>query len=176
MPTEKKIKKVSELEENISKCTSAVATNYVGMNANFMTEFRQSLRAQGIEYKIVKNTLARLAADKAGKAEFRNLLQGTVGIAFGYGDVIVPAKTVAEYIRTSKAALTITGGFIGNRFVTAQEVISLAYLPSREVLLARLFGQMNAPIVGLLGVLTGNMRGLMTVLNGRIKQLEAVNN
>lgn len=172
MPTQKKIDKVSKVQDNLSRCTVAIATNYVGLNANAMTEFRQKLREQNVEYRVVKNTLARLSGENAGKKSFQNLLQGPTGVAFGYGDVTVPARVLVEYIRATKSALRISGGLVGDRVLSPEEVSFLAYLPSKEVLVARLLGQMSLPLSQLVGVLSANLRGFMTVLQGRLKQLE----
>ncbi len=173
MPTEKKVEKVSKIQDNLSRCTVAIATNYVGLNANAMTEFRQRLREQNVEYRVVKNTLARLAGENAGKKAFQNLLQGPTGVAFGYGDISVPARVLVEYIRATKSALRVSGGLVGDRLLSPEEVSTLAYLPSKEVLVARLLGQMSLPLSQLVGVLSANLRGFMTVLQGRLKQLEA---
>jgi large subunit ribosomal protein L10 len=173
MPTEKKIEKVNKIQDSLSRCTVAIATNYIGLNANDMTEFRQRLREQNIEYRVVKNTLATIAADRVGRENFKRLLQGPAGIAFGYGDPTLPAKVLVEYIRSTKSVMRITGGLVGNRFLNAEEVNTLATLPSKEVLLARLTGQMRLPINQLVFVLSANLRGLLAVLQGRLKQLES---
>lgn len=172
MPTEKKINKVSEIQEELSRCTIAIATNFVGQNANDMTGFRQKLREQKIEYRVVKNTLARIAAGNTGKDAFKSLLQGPVGVAFGYGDEALPARVLTDFIRTSKSPIKITGGLIGNRVLTPEEINTLATLPSKDVLLARLLGQMSSPLSLFVGVLSANLRNLVGVLDARRRQLE----
>jgi large subunit ribosomal protein L10 len=125
-----------------------------------------------IRYRVVKNTLAKFAAEKAGKNELAPLFEGPVAIAFGYGDVVEPAKALVEHVRAAKISLRITGGFFGDTVLTPAEVETLAKLPSREILLAQVLGGIQSPIVMLLSCLASPMRGLMGVLQARINQLE----
>ncbi|MBI4332332.1 MAG: 50S ribosomal protein L10 [Chloroflexi bacterium] len=173
MPTEKKVQKVSEVQDELARCTIAITTSYVGLNANDMTSFRQKLREQKIQYRVVKNTLARIAATNAGKEGFSSLLQGQVGVAFGFGEETVPARVLTDFIRTQKSAVKIIGALLGNRVLSAEEVNALAMLPSRDILLARLLGQMGAPLSSFVGVLSASLRNLVGVLEARRKQLES---
>ncbi|MFH1003794.1 MAG: 50S ribosomal protein L10, partial [Chloroflexota bacterium] len=133
---------------------------------------RRQLGAREIGYRVVKNTLARLAAERAGKGTLAGRLVGPVALAYGYGDITIPAKVLRDYLRGAKASLTITGGFVGSRLLTAEEVTTLATLPGREVLLAKVLGGMQAPIYGLANCLAAPLRGLAEVLRARIQQLE----
>ena len=147
-------------------------TDYRGLSTSEITTLRRRLEESGIEYKVVKNTLARFAAERAGKDDLVSSFEGPIAIAFGYGDITAPAKVLAGYIRDSQASLSIKGGFSGDRLLTSEEVMTLSTLPSREILLARVLGQMASPISALLGCLTTPVRGLAVVLQARIKQLE----
>ncbi len=172
MPTEKKIQTVSEIQDELSRSTAAVATTYMGLSANDMAAFRQKLREQNIEYRVMKNTLARIAAANAGKEAFNELLQGPVGIAFGFADEAVPARVLVDMLRTSKLPIKIIGGLLGTRALTADEVNVLATLPGKEVLLARLLGQLNSPMSCFVGVLAAVLRNFVGVLDARRRQLE----
>jgi len=97
---------------------------------------------------------------------------GPVAVALGYGDVTEPAKILADYIKTSKSTLTIKGGFLGDQVLTSEEVSTLARLPSREILLAKLLGGMQSPIAGLVNCLSAPIAGVARVLQARIKQME----
>ena len=101
-----------------------------------------------------------------------DFFEGQVAIAFGYGDITEPSKALADYIRASKSSIDIKGGFLSYRLLTSEDVVALATLPSREVLLAKVMGGMQATIVALLSCLNGPVRGVMGVLQARIKQLE----
>ncbi len=172
MPKEKNIEAVSKLTNMLSRCTIAVATNYQGLSVPEMSQLRRKLRDSGIEYRVVKNTLARLASERAEREGLKSILVGPTAIAFGYGDIAEPARILADYMSTSRTSLSITGALLGNRVLTREEVLSLSRLPSKEVLIAKLIGGMQTPIISLLNVLSANLRGLVGVLNARIKQLE----
>jgi large subunit ribosomal protein L10 len=172
MPTEKKTKTVEELQETFAQSSIVILTDYRGLTTPEMTRLRRKLREAGTEYRVVKNTLARLAATKAGKEALVKFLTGPIAIAFGHGDTIAPVKALTGYISDTKGNLTIKGGLLGTQLITAEEVITLATLPPREILVARALGQMNSPLARLLGSLTAPMRGVVGVLQARIKQLE----
>lgn len=172
MSREKKVKLVGEIEEAITKCNVAVLTDYRGLSASELTNLRRKLREAGVEYRVVKNTLARLAAKGAGKDFLTGSFDGPVAIAFGYDDIAGPAKALLDYIRSSKSILAIKGGFLGDRLLTPDEVTALSKLPSREVLLSQVLAGMQSPIVSLLNLLNSPLRGFMAIIQARIKQLE----
>ena len=168
---EEKALVIDELTEEFSKCSVGVLINYRGLPTAEMNNLRAKLRKSGNHCHVVKNTLARRAAESTGKTSVKSALKGPMAIAFGYGDAAGTARVVTEYIRDSKVAITISGGFLGDRVLTARDVEALALLPSREVLLARVLGQMNAPIAALAGQLASPLRGFIGILQGRIKQM-----
>jgi len=126
----------------------------------------------GIDYRVVKNTLARFAAQRSGREELAGYFEGPVAIAFGYGDITEPAKALATYIEESKASMTIKGGFLADRLLTKEEIITLSALPSKEVLLAMVVGGVQGPLAALVGQLAAPMTGLIAGLQARIQQLE----
>jgi large subunit ribosomal protein L10 len=172
MPTEKKAKLVEELQQTMARSTVIVLADYRGVKAPQLTTLRRKLRATNSEIRVVKNTLARLAARKAGKAGLVESLSGTTAITFGYGDVSAPVKVLAA-AQTEAEGFTVRGGMLGDSIYPKEQILSLATLPSRDILLARVLGQMNAPITRLVSVLASPMRGVMGVLQARIKQMEA---
>jgi len=172
MSREKKAQIIDRLQEVFSKCSVGIFTDYRGLSASEITVLRRRLRESGTEYKVVKNTLAQLAAERAGKDELVSSFEGPVAIAFGYGDITEPVKALADYIRTSKTSLGIKGGFLGDRLLTSEDVMTLSTLPSREVLLAKILGGMQSPISALAGCLVTPIRRIMGVLQARIRQLE----
>ena len=172
MPTQKKIETVAELEKVFAKSNLIVLTDYRGLTAPQMTTLRRRLRESKGEYHVVKNTLARLAADKTGKGGLDKALTGPVGLIIGGDDIVAPVRALSAFIPETDGKLSIKGGFLGDRMLTREEVLSLVTLPSREVLLARVLGQMQAPIAGLLYVLNGPLQGLLGILQARAKQLE----
>jgi large subunit ribosomal protein L10 len=172
MSREKKAQIIDSLQAVFAKCSTGVLTDYRGLSTAQLDELRRKLRASGIDYKVVKNTLAQLAAKRAGMDELAGSFKGPVGIAFGYGEISEPARVLVDYIRTSKTILSIKGGFLGDRLLTSGNVGTLATLPTREVLISQVMAGIQGPIVALASVLAAPIRGFMGVLQARIKQLE----
>ena len=169
---EKKAQIIDSLREVISQCSVGVLTDYRGLTAAEMTKLRRQLREAGVEYRVVKNTLARFAAERAGKDELAGFFEGPVAIAFGYGDITEPPKALAAYIEESKVEMTVKGGFLPDRMLSPEEVETLSKLPSREILLSRVVGGIKSPLSALVSRLSAPMTGLVVVLQSRIKQLE----
>ena len=172
MPREKKAQIIDSLQEILATCSVGIFADYRGLTAPEMTELRRRLKELGIEYKVIKNTLVRFAAERAGRNELTDFFNEPTSIAFSYGDITGPAKALAEYTSTSNEAMRIKGGFLSDRLLTARDVMVLSKLPPREVLLAKIVGGIQSPIVILLSRLTTPMRGFVNVLQARIQQLE----
>ncbi len=169
VPTEEKRTQVDSIRELLETCEAAVSADYTGLTAQSMTEFRQSLRERGVRFRVVKNTLTHLAADAAGKPGVKEIVEGPTGIAFGFDDPAAPARAIREFIRVSRSPMTIRGGLLGERVLTAEEVERLADLPSKDDLIARLMGQLQAPITGLAYVLNAPTASLARVLQRKIE-------
>ena len=169
---EEKAQIIDSLQQVFSRCSIGILTNYRGLSAVAMTDLRRRLRESGIEYRVVKNTLARFAAERAGKEELVSFFEGPVAIAFGYGDITEPARLLAGYIETSKVSMSIKGGFLPDRLLTSEDITTLSALPSREILLARVVGGVQSPISALVGYLTAPMMGIIGALQSRIQELE----
>jgi large subunit ribosomal protein L10 len=172
MSREKKARTIDSLEEVFSKCSVGILTDYRGLSAQEMTVLRRRLGEAGIDYRVVKNTLARFAAERLGRSELAAAFEGPVALAAGYGGIVEPAKVLTDYISTTKSILAIRGGFLGDRVLTSEEVSVLSKLPSREVMVARVLGAMQGPIVALVNCLNAPIAGLARVLQARTKQLE----
>jgi large subunit ribosomal protein L10 len=170
MPTQRKVELIDELTALLSQNKLIIATEYRGLTVSDMAQLRRQLREIGTEYHVVKNTLAKFAAEKAGKPGLSQYLQGPIALAFCKGDATQLAKTLLNYARTTKM-LSIKGGVIDSRVLTPGEINSLATMPPIEVMRARLLGVMQSPIYSLRNVLTANLRGLCVVLNARIQQM-----
>ncbi len=162
---------VEELSDKFSQAESLVITDYVGLNVAEMTELRRRLREAGVEYKVVKNTLARIAADRMELDNVDEYFVGPTAIAFGIEDVVSPAKVLVDFAKEHEV-LDIKAGYLNGEIIDIEEVESLAEIPSREELLAKAFAGMKAPITGLVNVLQGNIRNFVQVLN-QIKEEKA---
>ena len=172
MPTEKKKQIMDSLEEIFAKSNSGIMADYRGLKTSYVVALRRKFREAGVEFRVVKNTLARIAAEKAGKDQISSIFEGPLAIAFVKDDISKSAKVLTDHIATTKLAMTIKGGFLGNKLLTAKEVATIATLPSREVLLGKVMGGIQGPLYALVYQINAPLQGLMTVLQGRIKQLE----
>jgi large subunit ribosomal protein L10 len=170
MIREKKIQIVTKLADDLSRSTIVIATNYQGLTAKQIAELRNVLTKTGAGYHVVKNTLARFAADKAGKEHVMDIIQGPVALVFGYDDVVNPAKALNQYIKSAESTLQIRGGLLGERILTPGDVVSLANLPPKEILVSQLITQLNASITSLHNVLGSPLQGLLNVLQGRTQK------
>lgn len=172
MPTEAKREKVAELREQLAGSRTLIVSEYRGLSVPEIAEIRRALRKQDVGYRVVKNRLMRIAAqDTVGEA-LSPLLVGPTAIAFG-NDESATAKAVIDATRPFKT-VTITGGVLGDRAIDANGVKALASLPSREVLLARLAGGMQAPVATLAGLLAANIRNLGYALS-QVREQKAAN-
>ena len=174
MPTQAKIDKVSELKDKLERSSIALATTCTNLNVNELNELRKRTREAGVEFVVIKNTLLHLAADAAAKPQIKEIVQGPTAIAFGYDEPVDVAKTLHEYITSTRSELSIQGAVIGDGPVLpAADVIRLAGLPPKPQLIAQLLGQIQAPIYGLLNILNGPLWNFGGLLQARIQQLEA---
>ena len=169
---EKKAQTIDELQDVLAKCSIGIVADYRGLTAADTTALRRKLREAKVELRVVKNTLARRAAVQAGRDDIVGLFKGPMAMAVGYGDISEPARVLTDYIRASRVNLSVKGGFLSNRVLTAADIATLPTLPSREVLLARVLGGIQSPITSLVYCLAAPMRGVLGVLQARIQQLE----
>ncbi len=172
MPTQKKAENIDRLEQLFARSKVGILTDYRGLSTHAMVDIRRKLGEAGVDFRVVKNTLARRAAEKSGKGDISKLFEGPIAVAFGYQGESEPARVLIDLIRTSKSTLTIKGGFLNTRPLTAQEVAVLSVLPPKEVLIAQVMAGMQSPIASLLGCLNAPLAGFAGVLQARIKQME----
>jgi large subunit ribosomal protein L10 len=172
VPRPEKVAEVERIADMLRRTQGAVLTDYRGLNVKSINELRRRLRAEGIEYRVVKNTLTKLAAEKADLPELGQYLTGPTAIAFGYDDPVSPARIIAGFAKESRV-LTIKGGVVDGKVIDAAGVGALADLPSREVLLAQVVGGIQAPISGFVNVLQGTIRSLVYALDAVRRQRES---
>ena len=170
MLKEKKARIIDGIAEDLSRSTVVVTTGYQGMTAKDMAELRQILSGAGIGFRVVKNTLARFAAEKADRRQLMSLIEGPVALAFGYDDMVKPARVLSQYVKSTGVALQIKGALVGDQVVSASGVQDLASLPPRDVLLSRLVAQLQAPVRSLQNVLSSPFQGLLTSLQAIIER------
>lgn len=160
---------VSEVQQKFAKSKAVVFVDYRGLNVQEVTELRKKLREAGVEYRVIKNTMTSRAAKEAKVEGIDSFLSGPTTIAFGYNDVVTPAKILDNFAKDHKQ-LTLKGGILEGEVIDLNAVKALASLPSREVLLTQLAGLMQAPMRGLVTVLSGPLRNVTYVLEAVRKQ------
>jgi large subunit ribosomal protein L10 len=168
----RKRENVARVAELLGRATSAVVTDYRGLTVKQLEELRTQLRAQGMEYVVVKNTLARRAADSAGVGQLGAVLSGPVGLALGFGELSAPAKLLSDYFRVNRR-LPLVAGLVEGRVLDAGGVQTLAELPPREVLLAQLAGSLQSPLNQLAAGLQSIVANLAATLDAYRAKLEA---
>ncbi len=170
---EQKAEAVEVLTEKLKKAKVAVLTDYRGLKVSQIQELRGKLRSGNVEYRVVKNTLARRAAEAAGYPALESELRGPVAIAFGYDDLSLPPKLINEFVRTTRLKVDMVGGLVEGRVVNRDQIKQLADLPSREVLLSQLLGTLQSPVAQLVGILQTPVQQLVGVLDAYKSKLEA---
>ncbi|PAB56128.1 50S ribosomal protein L10 [Anaeromicrobium sediminis] len=136
---------VEEIKEKLSKAQSAVIVDYKGLTVEQADKLRKSMREAGVEYKVYKNTLVRLAVKDSEFEGLTENLTGTNAIAFGYEDPVTPAKILNDFAKESKA-LTLKAGVVEGQYYGAGTIQEIADIPSRDVLLAKLLGSIKSPL------------------------------
>ncbi|MHB1128134.1 MAG: 50S ribosomal protein L10 [Bacillota bacterium] len=168
---QKKHDAVEQIRQQLKDSVAATLADYRGLTVAEITKLRIQLRATGVDFKVVKNTLTRRAARELGLEELDPYLEGPTAIAFSPKDPVVSAKVLTDFARTHKA-LELKGGVLEGKVISLEQVKALASLPPREQLLARVLGGLQTPMVGLVSVLNGPLRNLVYVLDAVRKQKE----
>lgn len=155
--------KVAELKDLLSSSKGAVLVDYCGLTVAEDTELRSKMREAGVKYMVAKNTFIRIAAKEAGVEGLDSYLEHNTAVAFSAEDPVAPAKILNDFSKDHKA-LEIKAGILDGKVIVLDEVKALAELPSRDELLAKLVGSMQAPISGLVNVLQGTIRNFVYTL------------
>ncbi|MBF0424711.1 MAG: 50S ribosomal protein L10 [Magnetococcales bacterium] len=170
MNREEKSQVIDEVRATLGRSKVVVVAHYRGMTVDEMTALRRKFRESGSEYRVVKNTLAKRAAQGTPFEGLGSLLTGPTSLATS-ADPVAPAKVLDEFVK-DHPNLQIIGAVLDGKILKAEEVVALAKLPSREVLLARMLGALNAPIQGFVGVLAAVPGSFVRALGQIQKQKE----
>ena len=152
MPSEKVLEakkaQVSELVDVLKSAQTGVLVDYRGLTVEEDTDLRRKLRAANVKYFVVKNTLLRLAAKETGLDALDEILHGPTALAVSDTDAVAPAKVLADYAKSNEK-LELKSGFMDGSVMNLDEIKKLAATPSRETLIAKMMGSLNAPISNL---------------------------
>jgi large subunit ribosomal protein L10 len=165
---------VAQVKERLQKAKSVVLADNKGMTVAQVTKLRKELREAGVDLKVAKNTLVRIAAKDLGIEGLDQYLHGTTTMAFSNVEEAAAAKKIREFFAKDKdPKFVVKAGILEGKVIDANGVKSLADLPSREVLLAQVLGGIQAPLQGVVGAINGLLSSFAYALDARIKQLEA---
>lgn len=173
MHREQKAAVVDELQQKLSEANAFYLTDFTGMNVKQMTEFRSRLRKQGVEYVVVKNTLAQRALQQLELTDIARFFTGPTGLVIGREDAVAAAKVLTEFAREFDNKPAIKLGVVERREVPADQVKQLAELPPKEVLLAQLAGGLQAPMARLAGGASNLIAGLARAVDALRAQRES---
>ena len=155
MKLEKKEAAVTELAEKLGSATAFYLTDFTGLNVKNMTSLRAKLRQAGVDYMVVKNTLAQRAVEGLDIPDIASFFNGPTGLVIGVEDAVTAAKVLEDFAKEHDNRPTVKVGVVDRRTVTADQISRLAKLPPREQLYAELAGAMQAPLSQLAWVLQG---------------------
>ncbi|HUF53227.1 MAG TPA: 50S ribosomal protein L10 [Dehalococcoidia bacterium] len=170
MPTEQKIAEVAELKDKLERSTIVISTMYRGLTVKEIAAFRRKLRDGGLEVRVIKNTLLKIAANQAGKPEVFEIVDGPTALAFGYDDVIEAAKAVTEYAGTAPAAFKLAGGYLDGTILNEAALKDLTKIPPRPVLLAQFMGTMNGPLSNFVALMDGPLQELTLLIQSLLRE------
>ncbi len=146
--TEQKKAIVAEMKETLSDAKGAVLIGYSGLTVAQATDLRRKFMAEGVEYKVIKNTLTRIAANELGLADtFAAQLEGPTALATSKEDAVAPARIIEQFIKTTeKEVVTVKAGLVEGEVMDAASVKAIASLPNREGMLSMLLSVLQAPV------------------------------
>lgn len=166
MPSERKIQIVNSLSEKLSQAKGLVLTSFEGLSVPEVEVLRRSLGEVKADYQVVKNTLLKRALEDV-KIQMSDVkLTGPTALVLSYEDEFQPLKVIRDFAKEHEN-FAIKGGFFAGAWLAAEKLLEIAGLPSREVLLARLVGMLQSPVVRFVNVTKGNQTNLVRVLKAR---------
>lgn len=161
---------VSDFSKKIEGYKAVVLTHYRGLNVEQINHLRKRLREEKVSYQVIKNTLMRLASKGTDLEKLNDYFEGPTAIAISYGDPILLAKVLSEFIKT-QPSLEIKVGLIEGRVAPPEEVKALATMPSREVLLAQILGGIQMSGGQVVGAILNILQQMLGVIQARVDQL-----
>ncbi|EKE16191.1 MAG: hypothetical protein ACD_11C00028G0018 [uncultured bacterium] len=168
---EQKKKIVKDLTQKLKDAKSVVFIDYKSTKVKDVTELKKQLREAGVEYMVSRKTLIDIALKEAGVETSVKKMEGQIAVSFSNNDEVAAAKIIDKFSKTNEN-VKMLGGVLGKLIMSEKDVKALAKIPSKEELLAKMVGSLQAPISGFVNVLSGNLRGLAQVLNA-IKEQKA---
>lgn len=169
MARPEKVTEVTAIAERIRAAQSMVLADFTGLTVEQMTRFRRTCREKAVECRVVKNRLARIAAEQSDLAVMKGHLKGPTAILFGPESQVEPAKIAVEFAKDNEA-MKIKGGFVDGVYLNPQQVLTLSKTPSRDELIAKMMGSINSPVSGLAAAMNGVIAALTRAIDAVAKQ------
>jgi large subunit ribosomal protein L10 len=173
LPTARKIETVKELTEMLGRSTVVVGAEYRGLRVSEITALRKTLREQGIEMHVIKNTLFSRAAEAAGKPELAELCEGPTAVIVGFDDPVAPVKTVVEYQRTARNTFAARKAYLEGQIYAGSRLPEIATLPSKENLIAELAGGLQSTITTFAYLIQATIQEFAGLIDARAEQAPA---
>ncbi len=173
MDKQQKAEIIAQTVEMLNKSTSVFLLDYSGINVEDISSLRRELRKEGIEYKVIKNTLFKRALAESGKYEkLADHLQGMTGYVFAADNPSVPAKIIKKYF-DEKQKFALKACYIESQYYSGSQLAEIASLPSKADIIAGILGSINAPASGIVGAINAVIRDLVSVIDEIAKKKAA---
>ena len=172
MPAAKKVALVADIKQDLERAEVAIGSDHSGLDVQAFQALRRALRPADVRVRVVKNSLAKLAAEEAGRPEMAELLQGPTTLTLGYGDPVAPARMLMAYLQSARLDLSLHGGWLEGNILSPAEVEELATTPPRDELIAQIAGKLRSPVQNLAGLLQATLRDFNGLIEARANQIE----
>ncbi|MEK7596131.1 MAG: 50S ribosomal protein L10 [Patescibacteria group bacterium] len=162
---QKKEEVIKDLHSKLEKSQISIFVNFHGLGVKDVSELRNILRKEGVDYKVAKKTLINRVLDGFGFNGEKPPLEGELALVLGYDDAVAPARNLFSFAKKHKESVRILGGVFEKTYIDKNKVSALAVIPPREALLGQLVNVINSPVQGMVGVLSGVMRNFASILS-----------
>lgn len=179
MPSQKNVSQLSEIREQLATAQSVVLSTYAGLSVAQQTKLRREVKEAGGTFGVAKNNLLKIAIKEhfpdGLPQEFEKALEGPTAVLIAQTDAVSPLKVLVTFAKDNeKPELKL--GYMDGKVLSVSDIKQLSLLPGRNELLAKLIGQLNAPISGFVNVLSGTLKSLVYVINAVKEQKEKISN
>lgn len=164
---------IADLHKRFSEAKAVIFTDYKGMTVAELSELRRLLRGSEVEYRVVKNTLARVASQDTPMSTASSVFKGPVAVAIGYKDPVTTAKKIIDFSKKNEK-LKLSGGVIEGKLYNVNEIKAIADLPSREILLSMFAGALQAPLSKMAAGLSATVSSFAYALSALKTKKESV--
>jgi large subunit ribosomal protein L10 len=144
---------ITELHDKLKTAKAVFLADFRGMDVEQANALRSELRNASVEYRVIKNTLLELASRETDKQSLSSHYTGPTAVALSYDDPVAAAKVLSKFAKGNQSVFKLKAGVLSGKAISVSDIQSLADLPSREVLIAKLLGTMNAPVASFVGTL-----------------------